>query len=108
MAENTGEPPRGYVDPNFPSPNGPNDAPIIIYGYTPHIAVGVLGVILFFISLVWHCWQLFFKYRPCWYFTPIIVGCTMEVVGYVPRILANRMYTLPDYYPFTNNFLTAD
>jgi hypothetical protein len=25
-------PPQGYVDPNFPNPNGPNDAPVIIYG----------------------------------------------------------------------------
>lgn len=23
----------GYVDPKYPSPNGPNDAPVIIYGY---------------------------------------------------------------------------
>ncbi len=22
----------GYVDPSIPNPNGPNDAPIIIYG----------------------------------------------------------------------------
>jgi hypothetical protein len=22
----------GYVDPNFPDPNGPDDIPIIIYG----------------------------------------------------------------------------
>ena len=24
---------RGYVDPDFPPPGGPDDAPIIIYGY---------------------------------------------------------------------------
>lgn len=39
----TTQPPvQGYVDPNFPNPNGPDDASIIIYGYTPSLVVGVL------------------------------------------------------------------
>jgi hypothetical protein len=28
----SGPPKEYYVDPNFPPPGGPNDAPIIIYG----------------------------------------------------------------------------
>jgi hypothetical protein len=26
----------GFIDPNFPNPNGPDDASIIIYGYVEH------------------------------------------------------------------------
>ncbi|KAI9805858.1 MAG: hypothetical protein M1825_000472 [Sarcosagium campestre] len=79
----------GYVDPNFPNPNGENDAPIIIFGYTPALALGVLGVILFSISFVLHLFQVI-RYRT-WYFIPMCVGAVMEVVGYVFRILANRI-----------------
>lgn len=79
----------GYVDPNFPNPNGPQDAPIIIFGYTPSFAVGLLGVILFSISTLLHSYQIY-RYRT-WYFIPVVVGTVMEVVGYVFRILASRV-----------------
>ncbi|KAI9806463.1 MAG: hypothetical protein M1833_003650 [Piccolia ochrophora] len=79
----------GYVDPNFPNPNGPGDAPIIIFGYTPSIVVGVLGVVLFAVSTVLHAYQIS-RYRT-WYFIPLVVGTAMEVVGYIFRILANRI-----------------
>lgn len=65
-------PPRGYIDPNFPNPNGPGDASIIIYGYTPSIVVGVLGATLFFLAGILHLHQLL-KYRT-WYFSTVIVG----------------------------------
>lgn len=29
------DPSKYYVDPNFANPHGPNDAPLIIYGYRP-------------------------------------------------------------------------
>jgi hypothetical protein len=80
---------EGYVDPAFPSPNRPNDAPIIIYGYTPALVVGLLGVILFSIATVWHTYQLF-RYRT-WYFIPVVVGTVLEVIGYTFRILSNRV-----------------
>ena len=35
----------GYVDPNWPPPGGKNDAPVIIYGYTPSFALAILSVI---------------------------------------------------------------
>ncbi|KAI9842769.1 MAG: hypothetical protein M1837_006952 [Sclerophora amabilis] len=91
----------GYVDPNFPNPNGPQDVSVIIYGhvglllytpgreYTPSLAVGLLGVILFALSTIVHVYQLF-RYRT-WYFTPIIVGTIMEVVGYVFRICSSQL-----------------
>lgn len=62
----------GYVDPNWPSPNRSDDATIIIYGYTPSFALGVLGCVLFFIASIAHGVQLV-KYRS-WYFSTMMVG----------------------------------
>lgn len=86
---------RGYVDPNFPNPMGPNDARIIIYGYTPSLALGILGVVLFAIALLIHVWQLR-RYRS-WYFTPVAVGAAMEIVGYAFRLLSTTQspYSVP-------------
>ena len=33
MARDQNDTADGYVDPSILNPNGPNDAPIIIYGY---------------------------------------------------------------------------
>lgn len=96
----------GYVDPNFPNPNGPGDAPVIIYGYTPSIVVGILGCALFFFSGVLHMWQLL-KYRS-WYFSTIMIGIVFvraatqshntqtltfrqELVGYAFRCLSSKV-----------------
>jgi hypothetical protein len=49
----------------------------------------VLGVVLFFIALVLHLWLLL-RYRT-WYFCTVLIGTTMEVVGYIFRILASRI-----------------
>ncbi|KXT15949.1 hypothetical protein AC579_1420 [Pseudocercospora musae] len=85
----------GYIDPNFPNPVGPNDATIIIYGYTPSSLVGVLGVVLFAIATVAHLYLLI-RHRT-WYFTPMMVGTAMEVVGYVFRLLSSQQdpYSVP-------------
>ncbi|OCK84848.1 RTA1-domain-containing protein, partial [Lepidopterella palustris CBS 459.81] len=82
-------PVQGYVDPNFSNPNGPDDAPVVIYGYTPSLALGILGAVLFGISGIIHGWPLF-KYRT-WYFSTVLIGIIMEVVGYLFRILSNRI-----------------
>ncbi|XTI92707.1 hypothetical protein V2W45_1472220 [Cenococcum geophilum] len=66
----TQSPVQGYVDPDFPNPNGPDDASIIIYA-------------LFAISRIFHSWQPL-KYRT-WYFSTIL-----EIVSYIFRILSNR------------------
>lgn len=86
---------QGYVDPNFPNPKGPNDASIIIYGYTPSLALGILGAVLFAIATALHAWLLF-RYRT-WYFTPILVGTIMEIIGYIFRILSSQQdpYSVP-------------
>jgi hypothetical protein len=63
---------QGYIDPNFPPPGGEGDAPVIIYGYTPSIVVGVLGCALFLIAAILHLWQLL-QYRT-WYFSTMMIG----------------------------------
>lgn len=90
MADNSGcpYPPRGYVDPNFPRPVNDDSACIIIYGYTPSFALCIAGLVLFAIALVAHVVQLA-RYRT-WYFTPIVVGIALEMVGYVSRALSSR------------------
>ncbi len=86
---------HGYVDPNFPNPMTANDAPIIIYGYRPSLALGVLGAVLFIIAAFGHSLMLF-RYRT-WYFSTIVVGTPMEVVGYIVRCLSsqNDPYSVP-------------
>jgi len=81
-------PPIGYVDPNFPDPNGPQDAPIIIYGYTPSFALGLLGVSLFTISTILHSFQVL-RHRS-WFCLLLVIGSTMEIVGYTFRILSAK------------------
>jgi hypothetical protein len=48
------------------------DATIIIYGYTPSIVVGILGIVLFALAGALHVWQLL-KHRS-WFFSTMIVG----------------------------------
>ena len=80
---------RGYIDPSHPNPLGPNDASIIIYGYTPALALAVVGAVTFGISTLLHLAQLL-KYRT-WYFAIIILGAAMEVVGYIFRALSSQV-----------------
>lgn len=78
----------GYVDPNWPRPESDDSACIIIYGYVPSIVVCALALALFFLALLAHLWLLI-KYRT-WYFTPIVVGLVMELVGYISRTLSSQ------------------
>lgn len=80
---------RGYVDPNFSNPMGPNDAGIVIYGYTPALALAVIGAVTFGTSTLLHLAQVL-RYRT-WYFAIIIVGAAMEVVGYIFRALSSQV-----------------
>ncbi|KAH9880774.1 hypothetical protein IAQ61_001068 [Plenodomus lingam] len=80
---------RGYVDPNWPPPGGDGNTSVIIYGYTPSFALGVLGCVLFFVAGLAHGWQLL-KYRS-WYFSTMMIGIGFEIVGYTFRILSARV-----------------
>lgn len=105
---------RGWIDPNFPNPMGPNDAGIIIYGYasfpsfpsfsspisadrtianlilsyTPSFALCIAALVLFLLSLAVHSWEVF-RHRA-WYFLPLAFACLMEVIGYAFRTLSAK------------------
>ncbi|MCJ1475745.1 hypothetical protein MMC13_004409 [Lambiella insularis] len=80
---------RGYIDPNIPNPRGPGDADFIIYGYVPSLALAILAITIFALSLVAHLTQLF-RYRT-WYFTAVSIGCLFEVIGYIGRALSSHV-----------------
>ena len=63
--------------------------------YTPSLAVGVLGVVLFGIALAAHLFLLL-RHRT-WYFSTVVVGTAMEIVGYAFRILSSQQnpYSVP-------------
>lgn len=67
----------------------------IIIRYTPSLAVGVLGVVLFGIALAAHLFLLL-RHRT-WYFSTVVVGTAMEIVGYAFRILSSQQnpYSVP-------------
>ncbi|KAL8710150.1 MAG: hypothetical protein Q9220_005233 [cf. Caloplaca sp. 1 TL-2023] len=75
----------GYVDPNVPNPNGDGDAPIVIYGYTPHISLSALAVALFAILLGLHVYRL--RTTRLYAFSILLIFTTVcEIIGYVFRI----------------------
>lgn len=43
---------RGYVDPDFPNPGHPNDTDIIIYGYTPSLALACTAAAFFGVMFI--------------------------------------------------------
>jgi len=76
----------GYVDPNFPNPNGSDDVPIIIYGYTPSFSLAITATVLFALSCLAHTFQIW-RYRS-WYFVTIPIALVLEVFGYIFRSLS--------------------
>ncbi|EPS31642.1 hypothetical protein POX_h09907 [Penicillium oxalicum] len=78
----------GYVDPNFPNPGGKNDTSVIIYGYTPSIALAAFAAAWFFLHLVLHTVQTC-RFRSWWWIT-FSVGMIFEIVGYIARGLSAK------------------
>ena len=56
--------------------------------YTPSLPLAVVGAVLFVFAALLHATQVL-RYRT-WYFTPILVGTIMEIVGYVCRALSAK------------------
>ncbi|KAI9149462.1 chitinase [Paramyrothecium foliicola] len=79
---------EGYVDPNFPNPNGEWDTPIIIYGYTPAFSLAVFAAVWFFVFFIAHTAQTI-RFRS-WFFITFSVGLVFEIVGYVARCLSAK------------------
>ncbi|KAL8688113.1 MAG: hypothetical protein Q9218_005893 [Villophora microphyllina] len=75
----------GYVDPSIPNPNKDSDAPIIIYGYTPHVALSALALALFAILLVFHSYRLHTT-RLYAFSILLIFGTICEIIGYAFRL----------------------
>ncbi|CAG7565660.1 unnamed protein product [Fusarium equiseti] len=89
MSSSDGRPPiNGYVDPNFPNPNGKWDTPIIIYGYTPAFSLAVFAAAWFALFMIIHLFQNI-KYRS-WYFITFPIGLLFEIVGYIARSLSAK------------------
>ncbi|CAI7594117.1 unnamed protein product [Penicillium glandicola] len=77
-----------YVDPNFPNPGGEEDTPMIIYGYTPSIALAAFAATWFFVHFIYHTAQII-KIRSWWWMT-FSVGLIFEVIGYIARSLSAK------------------
>lgn len=75
----------GYVDPAIPNPNGPDDAPIIIYGYTPTLALSILAIVLYALALALHSARLY-RHRRWAFSTLCLLTTVCEIVGYVFRL----------------------
>jgi hypothetical protein len=89
MSSSGDRPPiNGYVDPNFPNPNGEWDTPIIIYGYTPAFSLAVFAAAWFALFMVIHLFQTI-RFRS-WYFITFPVGLLFEIVGYIARSLSAK------------------
>ncbi|RSL42882.1 hypothetical protein CEP54_015319 [Fusarium duplospermum] len=87
--DSSGRPPiDGYVDPNFPNPNGDWDTPVIIYGYTPAFSLAVFAAVWFAVFLVVHLVQTI-RFRS-WYFVTFPIGLLFEIVGYIARSLSAK------------------
>ncbi|OBS21758.1 hypothetical protein FPOA_08095 [Fusarium poae] len=89
MSSSGDRPPiNGYVDPNFPNPNGEWDTPIIIYGYTPAFSLAVFAAAWFALFMIIHLFQTI-RFRS-WYFITFPVGLLFEIVGYIARSLSAK------------------
>ncbi|GKT99366.1 rta1 [Fusarium langsethiae] len=89
MSSSGDRPPiNGYVDPNFPNPNGEWDTPIIIYGYTPAFSLAVFAAAWFALFMDIHLFQTI-RFRS-WYFITFPVGLLFEIVGYIARSLSAK------------------
>lgn len=78
----------GFQNPKFSTACSDNDAHIIIYGYTPHLSLCLIALVTFFLAGLAHIFLLI-RHRT-WSFSPLAVGCVMEVLGYVFRTLASQ------------------
>ncbi|KAE8250600.1 hypothetical protein A4X13_0g4576 [Tilletia indica] len=76
------------LNPKDPVPD--NEIGINIYGYTPSLALGVVGCVVFFVSLVVHLVWLV-RYKSTRTFEALVaLTCLLEVIGYGARTAASQ------------------
>lgn len=92
----------GYVDPNFPNPGGKNDTSVIIYCYTPSIAIAAFAAAWFLFHLITHTVQNS-KYRN-WYWMTFSTGLIFEILGYIARSLSAKKDSYSLIYFIINYF----
>ncbi|EDP55316.1 hypothetical protein KXX58_005518 [Aspergillus fumigatus] len=67
-----------------------------LYRYTPSTAAASVFVALFFLTTIYHVYQL--TRARAWYFIAFVVGGFFQVIGYICRILAhNNKESVPIY-----------
>lgn len=57
--------------------------------YRPSFALSILGAVLFGLAFFGHSYRLY-QYRT-WYFSPVMLGTAMEVVGYAFRLQSSQV-----------------
>ncbi|KAL9608868.1 MAG: hypothetical protein Q9167_006317 [Letrouitia subvulpina] len=75
----------GYVDPKIPNPNKDSDSPIIIYGYTPTLALSALALALYGLLLLLHAFRLYL-HRLLAFSILLLTTTIFEIVGYAFRL----------------------
>ncbi|KAF9257987.1 RTA1-domain-containing protein [Marasmius fiardii PR-910] len=60
----------------------------ILYHYTPSLGASALFAALFLLSTVLHGFQIF--RTKSWFFIPMFIGCAMEGIGYIGRVLSHH------------------
>lgn len=58
------------------------------FRYNPSLPAAVIFTVLFLLTSILHIFQL--VRTRTWYFTPLVVGCLMECLGYIGRIWCSR------------------
>ncbi|KAF7557736.1 hypothetical protein G7Z17_g472 [Cylindrodendrum hubeiense] len=67
-----------------------------LYNYKPSSAAAMIFLIAFGLATIWHMWVII-RHRA-WYFTPLLIGCLLELVGYIGRFLsASKPHSLGPY-----------
>lgn len=57
------------------------------YRYDPSLAAAVIFTVFFLLTSLLHIFQL--VRARTWYFTPLGIGCVMEGIGYIGRIISS-------------------
>jgi hypothetical protein len=90
--------------PNFPNPDptDKNNTSIIIYGYTPSIALAAFAAAWFGVHFIVHLVRTI-RIRS-WWWIPFTMGLIFEIIGYIARALSakknpyNLIYFILNYF----------